>query len=68
MDTILVAKNWKFPTCTYGANDPRIQAALTIESRVGSADFNNGRYQRIMRLDCIILKPHKESAKEPDEN
>lgn len=68
MDTILVAKNWKFPTCTFGANDPRIQAALTIESRVGNSDVNKGTYQRIMRVDCIILKPHREPAKEPDEN
>lgn len=64
VDTILVAKNWKLPTASY-SNLSRV--SLKLESRVSSTDVNKDIYQRTMRLDCIILKPHRESATENDD-
>lgn len=59
IDTILVAKNVEIPTCSYGS-DIKPQVKLVIEGRVSSSDVNKKEFNRIIRLDCIIFKPHEE--------
>ena len=54
VDTILVASDYKIPTCSYNTNEPQVR--LTVEANRGSAT----QYTRTLRLDCIILKPHEE--------
>ena len=54
VDTILVASDYKIPTCSYNTNEPQVR--LTVEANRGSAK----QYTRTLRLDCIILKPHEE--------
>ena len=54
IDRVLLAKNFKFPTCSYGQNGVRVTIKLTcsITARQTSS------YAREMFLDCIYLKPH----------
>lgn len=54
VDTILVARDYKIPTCSYGLSEPQVR--LTVESDRGTAS----KYTRILRLDCIIFKPHED--------
>lgn len=54
VDTILVARDCKIPTCSYGLSEPQVR--LTVESDRGTAS----KYTRILRLDCIVFKPHED--------
>ena len=54
VDTILVARDYKIPTCSYGLSEPQVR--LTVESDRGTAS----KYTRILRLDCIVFKPHED--------
>ena len=54
VDTILVARDYKIPTCGYGLSEPQVR--LTVESDRGTAS----KYTRILRLDCIVFKPHED--------
>lgn len=56
VDTIQVASDYKFPTCSYGLNDEQV----TITIRNVTSTRETDLYTRSMRIDCIILKPHKE--------
>lgn len=56
MDTITVASNYVFPTCSYGLETPQVM--LEIEG-LGIGAFKD-RYQSTIRVDAIILKPHEE--------
>ena len=58
VDSVLVGKGIVFPTCTYGLDEA--QVTLQILCRVGSTDINANRYNRIIRLDQILLVPSKE--------
>lgn len=58
-DTILVQSGVKFPTCSIGMTTP--QVTLSINTRVSNREVNAGSYNRTLRVDCIILKPHEES-------
>jgi uncharacterized surface protein with fasciclin (FAS1) repeats len=60
VDWMLVAENFKFPVCTYGLNEAEPQATLTIDTRVSSREYSTAAYQRTLRVDCIVLKPHEE--------
>lgn len=53
-DTILIASDYRFPTCSYGATAP--QVTFTIKCYRP----DQKQFQRTMRLDCIIFKPHEE--------
>lgn len=57
---VLVAENFKFPICSYGVSEAIPQATLRVETKVRSSELRQGLYQRTMRIDCIILKPHEE--------
>lgn len=59
IDTMLVGKNVMIPTCSWGSNiNPQVK--LILETRVSSSELNSGKFNRIMRLDCILFKPHEE--------
>ena len=55
MDTLLVARNYVFPTCALGLKDP--QVTLRVASNLTSS--MSSRFTRTLRMDCIILKPHE---------
>ena len=57
VDTVLVASDYRFPTCSYNI-DP--QVTMQLEARVSNSEKNNGTHQRTIRVDCILLKPHRE--------
>ena len=57
VDTVLVAPDYRFPTCSYNI-DP--QVTMQLEARVSNSEKNNGTHQRTIRVDCILLKPHRE--------
>ena len=58
IDTIMVGSNVTVPTCSYGLDEPTV--TLKIQSTVTSTQTS--KYTRTMRLDCIILKPHENTA------
>ncbi|WP_417125600.1 fasciclin domain-containing protein [Paraprevotella clara] len=60
VDTILVASDYKIPTCSYGLSEPQVR--LTVES-----DRSTSKYTRILRLDCIIFKPHENDNNDSNE-
>lgn len=55
VDTILVASDFKIPTCSYNVTEPQVR--LTIEAKRGTK-----QYTGTIRLDCIIFRPHEEDA------
>lgn len=55
IDTLLVASNYKFPTCAFNLEDP--QVTLRVASNLTSS--MSSRFTRTLRMDCIILKPHE---------
>lgn len=54
IDTIKIKGNYKFKTTAYGLDKP--QAKVKIYTDVPSSQTSS--YQRTMRIDCIIIKPH----------
>lgn len=56
IDSVLVGKNVRIPTCSYGLDIP--QVSITLESYVKNRETS--KYSRTIRLDCIVLKPHRE--------
>ncbi|MCM1107754.1 MAG: fasciclin domain-containing protein [Clostridium sp.] len=56
MDTVLVAKNIKFPVTNIGDNDTEVK--LQLRSNVSQSDQT--KYSRNMRVDCFLLRPHVE--------
>ena len=56
IDTLLVAEDFKFPTCAWGQEEA--QVTLRVASNITSSQ--SSKYTRTLRLDCIILRPHKE--------
>lgn len=57
VDTLLVAENFVFPTCTYGI-DPQVTLKIS-SSRLRTAEKEE--YQTSLRIDCIILEPKEET-------
>lgn len=57
MDSVLVASDYKFPTCALGIDEP--QVTLRVASNITSSQ--SSKYTRTLRLDCIILRPHVEN-------
>ncbi|MBM6992489.1 MAG: fasciclin domain-containing protein [Prevotella sp.] len=59
VDTFKVGTNVKVPFCSYGSNmTPQVK--IILDTRVSNTDVRNGLYNRILRLDCIIFKPHED--------
>lgn len=59
-DTLRVATGYTFPTCAWGLSSGVHKNKLTIESRVTNKQKDT--YSRTLRVDCIILRPHKEEV------
>ena len=59
VDTVLVASNYKFPTCAQGLNLQRAMATLRVASSYIS-NRESSLYTRTLRIDCILLRPHRE--------
>lgn len=57
IDSVLVASNYKFPTCALDLDEP--QVTLRVASNITSSQ--SSKYTRTLRLDCIILRPHIEN-------
>ena len=60
IDTIKIKGNYKFKTTAYGLD--KAQAKVKIYTDVPSS--MTAKYQRTMRIDCIIIKPHNAPASE----
>jgi len=59
VDTFLVASNIKVPFCSWGDNiTPQVK--IIVDTRVSNSEVRSGAYNRILRLDCIIFKPHED--------
>lgn len=57
VDTFLVAKDYKFDYCGY---TQKATAQLIIDTRVSNTQIRGGKYNRYLRIDAIVLKPHEE--------
>lgn len=58
VDTIKVGENIQLPYCSYGTDNAQVK--IILDTRVSNSDVRNGRFNRILRLDCIIFKPHED--------
>lgn len=58
VDYILVAEDFKFPTATFGLNESEPQITLEVKTNVSSSEQRNKKFDRTMRIDCIMLVPH----------
>ncbi len=65
LDTLLLAEDFKFPTCAYGLSDGQVY--LRLNSALSDAtiddEYNFDNYTNTLRIDCIVLRPH-EATKE----
>ena len=52
------ADGFVFPTSNYDLDEESPSFKLQIQTRITSSDFNNNKYSRTMRIDCILLAPH----------
>lgn len=59
IDTLKVGDDIRIPTCSYGLGTR--QVTLQIASHVLNSELKRGHYNRLIRLDCIIFKPHETS-------
>lgn len=57
VDSVFIG-TYTFPTCSYKLNEAQVK--LVIDSRVSNTQLNNKQYNRTLRLDCIVFKPHEE--------
>lgn len=59
VDTFKVATNIKVPYCSIGSvTAPQVK--IILDTRVSNTEVRRGRFNRILRLDCIIFKPHED--------
>lgn len=60
VDTILLAKDFKFPACNYGQSN--MNYSIKIQSSITARQ--TAQYAREMFLDCIYLRPHNSKSEE----
>ena len=60
VDTILLAKDFKFPACNYGQSN--MNYSIKIQSSITARQTS--QYAREMFLDCIYLRPHNSKSEE----
>lgn len=56
VDTVLLARDFHFPSCNYGQSNTNFNIKITCSI----TSSQNAQYQREMYLDCIYLKPRKD--------
>ena len=54
VDTVLLAENFSFPTCSYGLSD----ATAKVSIRSGVTVRQTATNSLTFRIDCFIIKPH----------
>ena len=47
-----------FPTATYGLTEAEPQITLELKTKVSSSELRTKKFDRTMRIDCIMLVPH----------
>ena len=60
VDTILLARDFKFPACNYGQSN--MNYSIKIQSSITARQTS--QYAREMFLDCIYLRPHNSKSEE----
>ena len=55
VDTVVLAENFRFPTCNYGETNLKMSVKLTCSVM----PRENSQFSREMYLDCIYLRPRK---------
>lgn len=61
VDYILLSdpeKGFEFPTATYGLTEAEPQITLELKTKVSSSELRTKKFDRTMRIDCIMLVPH----------
>ncbi len=54
VDTLIVAEDYVFPTCSYGV-DPQVTLKIVSSGRPSGTEKED--FQTSLRIDCIILEP-----------
>ncbi len=58
VDYILLAEDFKFPTCSYGLTESEALVTLDVTTKVSAPEIRSKKFTRTMRIDCIMLVPH----------
>lgn len=58
VDYILLAEDFKFPTATWGLVEAEPQITLELKTKVSSSELRQKKFDRTMRIDCVMLVPH----------
>jgi uncharacterized surface protein with fasciclin (FAS1) repeats len=58
VDYILLAEDFKFPTATWGLVEAEPQVTLELKTKVSSSELRQKKFDRTMRIDCVMLVPH----------
>lgn len=58
VDYILLAEDFKFPTATFGLVEAEPQITLELKTKVSSSELRQKKFDRTMRIDCVMLVPH----------
>lgn len=58
VDTFKVGSNVMVPFCSIGTTSPLVK--IILDTRVSNAQVRSGQFNRILRLDCIVFKPHED--------
>ena len=61
VDYILLSdpeKGFEFPTATFGLTETDPQITLELKTKVSSSELRTKKFDRTMRIDCIMLVPH----------
>lgn len=65
VDTVVLKKDFKFPTCNYNQENAKVYITLTDE--VSKNDLAKNKYTRKLFLDCIYLRPKSNVKPEAEE-
>ena len=58
VDYLLLAEDFKFPTASYGVTETESQVTLEVKTNVTAPELRSKKFDRVMRIDCIMLVPH----------
>ena len=58
VDYLLLAEDFKFPTASYGLTESDSQVTLEVKTNVTAPEIRSKKFDRVMRIDCIMLVPH----------
>ncbi len=57
VDTVQLVSNYTFPTCSYGLADAAVKVAIRSNVRTNQTSTHSST----LRLDCLIVRPHREA-------